>query len=461
MEILVSFMSDHTVQDPYHLHPEAVENPPNTFVAIFRRIGPGLILASAIVGSGELVATTVLGAENGYTLLWLVLVSCAIKIVVQNELGRYTIATGETTLEAFDRVPGPRFRVSWVVWLWFVNVMMVMFGVGGMMGAISEVLNTVFPAMSINAWVWIVNFVTVVLLVVGRYELVEKVAMGLVVVFTLLTMSCVLLLFKHPEYFSWTEVINGLSLHPPQGGFVTAVTVFGITGVGATELVMYPYWCIEKGYARFTGRRENTAAWQNRAHGWIKVMGVDVLNSMVIYTVSTVAFYLLGAGILHSMGVVPQGAEMVNMLSNMYTETLGPWSRDLFLAGAVAVLYSTVFAGTAAHSRLFADFMAIMGAYDKHSYSARLRVTRIFVVILLFLPSMTFMFLQEPLLMVKIGGVSEALMLPVIGFSTIYLRYAHLPKAILPKGWITLGLWLTSAVMLGMMGYSAIQQLTL
>ncbi len=88
-------------------------------------------------------------------------------------------------------------------------------------------------------------------------------------------------------------------------------------------------------------------------------------------------------------------------------------------------------------------------------------MTRVFVVILLLLPSLTFMFLQDPVLMVKIGGVSEALMLPVIGFSTIYLRYAHLPKATLPKGWITFGLWLTSAVMLIMMGYSAIQQLTL
>ena len=454
-------MSDHTVQDPYQLRPDAIEDPPNTFVAIFRRIGPGLILASTIVGSGELIATTVLGAENGYTLLWLILVSCAIKVVVQNELGRYVITTGETTLEAFDRVPGPRWRVSWVVWLWFVMVMMVMFAVGGMMGAISEVLNNIFPAISISVWVWIVNVVTVTLLVVGHYNLVEKIAAGLVVVFTLLTMSCAVLLFKHPEYFSWTEVISGLSFHLPQGGFVTAVTVFGVTGVGATELVTYPYWCIEKGYARFTGRGENTAAWRNRAHGWIKVMGVDVLNSMVIYTLSTVAFYLLGAGILHGMGVVPQGAEMVNVLSNMYTATLGSWSRDLFLVGAVAVLYSTVFSATAAHSRLCADFLAILGVYDKRSYSARLSVTRVFVVILLLLPSLTFMFLQEPVLMVKIGGVSEALMLPVIGFSTIYLSRVHLPKAILPKGWITLGLWLTSAVMLIMMGYSVIRQLTL
>ena len=314
-------------------------------------------VASAIVGSGELIATTVLGAENGYTLLWLILVSCAIKVVVQNELGRYVIGTGETALEAFNRVPGPRLRVSWVVWLWFVMVVMVMFAIGGMMGAISEVLDTIFPSISINAWVWIVGVVTAILLIVGRYNLVEKVAMGLIVVFTILTVGCAVLLFKHPGYFSWAELMNGLSFSPPEGGFVTAVAVFGITGIGATELVIYPYWCLEKGYARFAGRRDNSAAWQSRAQGWIQVMGVDVLNSMVIYTVSTVAFYLLGAGVLHSLGVVPQGAEMVNMLSTMYTATLGPWSRELFLVGAVAVLYSTVFASTAAHSTQVSRFL--------------------------------------------------------------------------------------------------------
>ena len=153
------------------------------------------------MGSGELIATTVLGAENGYTLLWLILVSCAIKVVVQNELGRYVIGTGETALEAFNRIPGPRLRVSWVVWLWFLMVAMVMFSVGGMMGAISEVLNTIFPSISINVWVWIVGIVTAILLTVGRYKLVERVAMGVVVVFTFLTVGCAVLLFKQPEHF--------------------------------------------------------------------------------------------------------------------------------------------------------------------------------------------------------------------------------------------------------------------
>ena len=451
-------MADTNPLDPYQLRPEDIENPPARFIEIFKRIGPGLILASSIVGSGELIATTVLGAENGYTLLWLIVVSCFIKIAVQNELGRYAIGTGETTLEAFNRVPGPRFKVSWVVWLWALMVSMTLMQVGGMMGGISEILNNLVPAVPVRAWVWIVASITAVLLIIGRYSMVERIAMVLVVTFTVLTVSCAFLLVKRPEFFSWGELAGGFLFAMPKGGFVTAVAAFGITGVGATELVMYPYWCIEKGYARYAGKRDDTPAWRQRAFGWIKVMGVDVLNSMFIYTFATIAFYLLGAGILHGMGLMPDGADMVMVLSKMYTETLGHWSLYLFLVGAFAVFYSTLFASTAAHCRMAADFLAMLGVFDKKNYELRIRYTRIFVVILLFVPAMYFMFLQSPVLMVKIGGVAQALMLPVIGFVTVWLRYRHMPKQILPKGWLTLALWVSATVMAVMTGYSLIMQ---
>ncbi|MDA1315918.1 MAG: Nramp family divalent metal transporter [Acidobacteria bacterium] len=451
-------MADTTPLDPYQLRPEDIENPPTRFVEIFKRIGPGLILASSIVGSGELIATTVLGAENGYTLLWLIIISCFIKIAVQNELGRYAIGTGETTLEAFNRVPGHVFGLSWVVWLWALMVSMTLMQVGGMMGGISEILHDLIPALSTTAWVWLVAAITAVLLIVGRYSTVERIAMVLVVSFTVLTVSCAFLLIKKPEFFSWDALAGGFLFTMPKGGFVTAVAAFGITGVGATELVMYPYWCIEKGYARYAGKRDDTPAWRERAFGWIKVMGVDVLNSMLIYTFATIAFYLLGAGILHGMGLMPDGADMVKILSNMYTETLGQWSLYLFLVGAFAVFYSTLFASTAAHCRMAADFLAMLGLFDKKDYVRRIRYTRIFAVILLFIPAMYFMYLQSPVLMVKIGGVAQALMLPVIGFVTVWLRYRHMPKQVLPKGWLTLALWLSAVVMAVMTGYSLLMQ---
>ncbi len=452
-------MANQPIVDPYALRPESIEAPPNSFIGTLQRIGPGLITAATVVGTGELIATTVLGAENGYRLLWLVILSCLIKVVVQNEMGRYTVATGETALAALNRVPGPRFRVSWVVWTWFLMEATALTALSGMFAGIGEVLNRIVPAIAIGAWVWIVMLVTLAVLTVGRYRLVENVSFALVAAFTALTVSAAVLLGLRPEFFSWPRVLDGVLFHLPQGGLGTAVAVLGLTGVGSSDLVIYPYWCIEKGYARFAGPRENTSAWLGRARGWVKVMGYDVVSSMLLYTAATVAFYLLGAGVLHGLGAVPEGAETINILSNIYTETLGDWSLHFFLAGAVAILYSSVFGGAAASARVFADFVALLGAYDSDNYPHRRRAVQLFTGIVLVVPVIYYMVLPELVLLVKIGGVAQALMLPILGFSVLYLRYWHLPKSIAPKGWITLALWVTAVITAVMMGYSVLREL--
>ena len=80
-------------------------------------------------------------------------------------------------------------------------------------------------------------------------------------------------------------------------------------------------------------------------------MNVDILASMVIYCVATAAFYMLGAGVLNRAGLVPKGMDMIPVLSNMYTQTLGQWSLPLFYVGAIATLYGTIFAATASSQR--------------------------------------------------------------------------------------------------------------
>ena len=46
--------------DPYAIHPGDAETPPTGLGSTLRRIGPGVVLAASIVGSGELIDTPVL-----------------------------------------------------------------------------------------------------------------------------------------------------------------------------------------------------------------------------------------------------------------------------------------------------------------------------------------------------------------------------------------------------------------
>jgi manganese transport protein len=450
--------------DLYTLTSDTVETPPAALGAALKRIGPGMVLAASIVGSGELIATTSLGARQGYLALWVILLSCAIKPVVQGELGRYTIATGETALEAFARVPGPRMpgtrgQVNWLVACWLVMLVLSLLQVGGMFGGVAQVLNLLIPAVPVNLWVGICLGLTLLLLLGGGYDRVEKLAVVKVSFFTVLTVCAAAVLLATPGAFSTQDLVQGLSFHLPIGGLATALAVFGITGVGATELVMYPYWCIEKGYARFTGPRDGSAAWLARARGWIRVMHLDIACSLVIYTFATLAFYLLGAGVLHRLGLVPQSADMIPTLSRLYTETLGGWALWLFYAGAVITLYGTVFASTAAHARVSADLVRMSGGFAREDGAARGRWRDINTVILAVVPAVFFWIFGSPVQMVVVGGVAQALMLPLIGLAAVYLRHRHVPKDLQPAPLTTAVLWGSAIVMATVAIYSITQLL--
>jgi manganese transport protein len=436
--------------DPYALRADAHEPPPGTIGRALRRVGPGMVLAASIVGSGELIATTTLGAQVGYAALWLIVVSCMVKPVVQAEMGRYTIATGETTLEGFNRMPGPRGGVSWLVWAWLLMVALVQLQVGGMFGGVAQVMNQIVPAVSVNAWVAVFLVLTLLLLLGGGYDRIEKLSLIKVALFTVLTMCAAIVLLGQPQYFSIREALGGLKpslFGGKREGLATAVAVFGITGVGATELVMYPYWCIEKGYARCAGRPDGSAPWRERARGWISVMHLDILCSLVIYSVATVAFYLLGAGILHGMGLVPASRDMIPVLSNIYTRTLGDWALWAFYLGAIVTLYGTIFASTAAHARLLSDFCRLLGLFPRTDYVRRLYWQRIFVVALVAVPAVLYWLVASPVAMVVAGGTAQALMLPLIGLAVTYLRHRQLPQAVAPGTLTTTALWISTIVM--------------
>src|SRR5947208_11575337 len=134
--------------DPYALPEDAVKEPPRSLFKAIGQIGPGLILAASIVGTGELINTTSLGAKAGFSLLWLILFSCVIKVFVQVELGRYAITHGKTTLAAFNTLPGPRLGASWICWLWLIMTLATQAQIAAMEGTVGQAAHMAFPGAS-------------------------------------------------------------------------------------------------------------------------------------------------------------------------------------------------------------------------------------------------------------------------------------------------------------------------
>ena len=414
----------------------AIKDPPRTLWGILKSVGPGLILTANIVGTGELIATTRLGSQVGFTLLWFIIFSCFIKVFVQVELGRYTISEGVGSLDAMNRLPGPRLRgVSWIIWMWVFMYMGTLSQMSGMVGGCAELFASRDQRL-LNTFCAVGTAVScAVLLAVGRYALVEKLSTFMVVLFTLTNLVAVGFLQTTAFRFSAAEVRQGLSFHLPES-LLTAFGVFGITGVGAAELIFYPIWCLEKGYARSVGPRADTPEWNERARGWLRVMKYDAWLSMVVYTVATISFYLLGASILHRQGKTVGDTNTTETLSIMYTASLGSWGIWVFYIGAFMVLFSTLFVSTASNSRLGVDASMMMGLIKYRGPEERMKLVRWGVVIIPVAVLLVYLTVGKIVTLVLVGATAQAIMLPFLGFAAIYFHHKRIPEGLRPgKAW--------------------------
>ncbi|MFO0896201.1 MAG: Nramp family divalent metal transporter [Pirellulales bacterium] len=454
-----------TPVDPYALSPLTVQSPPRSLWAAALQIGPGLILAGNIVGSGELILTTSLGAEFGFAFLWLILFSCIIKVFVQIELGRYAISSGKPTLTALNELPGPRLGAHWLVWWWFFMLLATVFQLGGMVGGVGQALHLAFPqvvgglsgALGSAAprvsqhladhpeelWAVLTTLLCIGLLLRGGYKRIERLTTALVVSVTLVTMLCVAMLPGAGYPIRATDLREGFSLAVfalPGAAIAAAFSTFGVTGVGATELYAYPYWCLEKGYARFTGPNSPDPSWVDRARGWLRVMHLDAWLSMLVFTAATLSFYFLGATVLHRQGLLPERSQMIATLSEMYVPAFGEWTKVFFLIGVWAVLFKTLYVSSAANSRLTADFLGLAGAVHLGPGVRERWVTRLCI----FYPALAltlYLGVKNPKLMVVIGGFAQAATLPIISGAAIYLRYRRMDPRLRPSLFSDLCLW--------------------
>jgi manganese transport protein len=451
-------MEETKLHDPDKLDEAYIADPPHNLWAAFRKIGPGIILAGSIIGSGELLLTTALGAKYGFVFLWLILFSCVIKVFVQIELGRYSLSSGLPTLTALNNLPGPRWGAHWLVWWWFIMLSITVFQLGAMVGGVGQALNLAFPQASLrlaegceswapqlaetirtkpeHPWAVLTAMAAIALLLSGGYRRIEIVTTILVASVTLVTVACVALLpgMNYPVRLS--DIQQGFSfevLALPAAAIAAAFSTFGITGVGASELYAYPYWCLEKGYARFTGPCTPSPDWSRRAKGWMRVLYLDAWFSMVIFTIATVAFYTLGATVLHRQGLVPEKSQMIETLSSMYVPAFGNWTKIVFLIGVWAVLFKTLYVASASNSRLTADFLSLAKFVRYTCDADRDKMIRRWCVIYPALGMLFYLWWRDPKGMVILGGFVQAATLPIITGATLFLRYRRTDRRLAPS----------------------------
>ena len=64
-------------------------------------MGPGLLVAAAGIGAGDIVSATMASASHGLTLLWVVVLAAFLKGVLNEGIARWQLATDLTAIEGW------------------------------------------------------------------------------------------------------------------------------------------------------------------------------------------------------------------------------------------------------------------------------------------------------------------------------------------------------------------------
>lgn len=440
--------------DPYTVRTGEAQPPPAKLRERLRHLGPSVIVSGSVVGSGEIILTSSLGASAGFLLLWWVLVSCWSKSLVQAELSRYVIATGDTYLRALNRLPGrlpgPRAPIAWPIWLGLVAFIPGILGLSGILGGAGQALALLAPTIDGTVGTLVVALATAAILASGSYGGLERWMLGLVASFTLATLVCSITMQFTEFGITRSDLLAGLSFQFPMEYVVLALAVYGYTGVNSGEIAAYTYWCVEKGYPSYIGESRDDPAWPERARGWIKVLQTDVWLALIILTCATLPFYVLGAGVLHAIGAQPDGLETISALSNMFTQTLGAWAVWLFGIGAFFILFSTSLSAIGAGGRFLPDYIIEMGFFHRSNLALRRAFIRGYVVLVPLIAFMLYLTFQNPVWLITIGGVTAAALLPIQTGATLWLQRRRMDSRIAPGPGVKLALWAIFTFQVGM-----------
>ena len=128
--------------------------------------GPGLLLAATGIGVGDMVSSTIAGAEYGLTLVWALVFGVVIKFAITEGAARWQLATGATLIEGWrEALPTAAlaaFFLYFIIWSYFVS--------SALVTASALVPAAIMPGVPLPVWGVLHAVAAVVMVWFGRYD---------------------------------------------------------------------------------------------------------------------------------------------------------------------------------------------------------------------------------------------------------------------------------------------------
>jgi len=188
----------------------------------WQRIGPGLVTACVVIGPGSILTSSNLGAKDGYSMIWVVLVSVIFMLVYTSLGARLGTVTTESTCTLLAQMVGRPLTILIGCGVFFISAA---YQFGNNLGVHSALENytdfkygiVIFNAISIAFLFGFKNL----------YKLVERLMSVFVAV--MLASFAINLFFAKPDL---TEMAQGVIPGSGEGGLksITDISLLGLIG---------------------------------------------------------------------------------------------------------------------------------------------------------------------------------------------------------------------------------------
>jgi Mn2+/Fe2+ NRAMP family transporter len=373
----------------------------NSVERFWNSLGPGMMMGATAIGLSHLVLAPIAGARYGYALVWVIVVAHILKYPCFEAGPRYSIATGESLISGYSRVPGPK---NWGLWMFFVISL-----IGGctatsaLLSISAAVLFTVTGgAISLPVLMILLAATVVALLAAGGYGVLAKVSTLAVALLT------VVAIFAFSTSLPPAGAVGEMfTVSIPDGSFVLTSSLVGLMPTAVIMSVWHSIWAIE-----------HTPRWSKLSDGsrpsMMRLAMRDLRLGYLMSAITAILFLSLGATILLPRGLTPQGLDVFLTISRIYTESIGSWTYPVFMIAAFVAVFSSTYAVLDAFPRSTARMLAVLLPNVTFLREKERSVYWIYLVLILFYAILVATVMPNPVIMVLISGVTTLVVGPLV-----------------------------------------------
>ena len=195
---------------------------------MFKKIGPGVLIAAAFIGPGTVTACTLAGVGFGYALLWAMLLSIIATVVLQEMSARLGIITQNGLADAIKN----ELKTPWIR-MFLIGIVLAAIVIGnaayeaGNIGGATLGMDALFGEEYSAFYPFVIGGLAFVLLYVGSYKAMEKVFVTLVLIMSLSFLLTAII--TKPNIM---EIVKGMFVPSvPDGSILMIIALVGTTVV--------------------------------------------------------------------------------------------------------------------------------------------------------------------------------------------------------------------------------------